>query len=143
MKKLFFILFAITTLLLFASCNLYAGFYPEDYGPSKWVCESPKAWFAVGSNHRIKGVFEQYGEQLDFELGFGYSNYAVFSHDGETILAGEASFLPEKLAIKIDQTKNFVYGSDVEILVFELISYEHVLEEGSSENLASFSAPIT
>lgn len=141
MKKLFLLLLFLTTLLAFSSCNLYSGLYPYDYGPSKWVCKSPEAWFIVSNDYNMNGAFDQYGTQMDFNLDFGYSNRATFSHGGEIILAGECSFLPDKLAIKIDQSQNFVFGNDVDILVFDRISYEPVSEEAPSDNLASFSPP--
>lgn len=141
MKKFSFCLLSIVLISLLGGCNIYAGLYPNDYGPSKWISEDSDAWFIVNSDGDMVGELTADGKTIDFELHIDTAPNAFLYHQGNVILRGECSLLPDQLAIKIDHGQYCIYGYDKDIIVFNRISYLPSKENSSQSELASFSPP--
>lgn len=143
MRKISLLIFIALSVLILNSCNIniYSGLYPNDYGPSKWICNDSDSWFIVNNKGDMQGELEVDGESLEFELQIDFTPNAYLYHEGNIILQGECSLLPDQLAIKINYVQDCIYGYDREILVFNRISYLPGEEGSSLPELASFSPP--
>lgn len=143
MRNKFFLFLIIALVFLFGGCNLniYSGLYPNEYGPSKWISESSDSWFIVNNNGDMLGELTVGEKTIDFELHIDTAPNAFLYHQGEIILQGECSLLPDQLAIKINHTQYCIYGYDKDVIVFNRISYLPTEENSSQSELASFSPP--
>ncbi len=121
MKKSIFKLVSIIIIVsILVGCNIYSGKYPYDYIPSKWISSSPDIWFSVDENSGVfpKGELKIENEVKNITVGFGYSNYASFTYNEELLFSGFCTYYPDKLKVKIDKKKDFVFNGLYDEIIF-------------------------